>query len=388
MAGDGAPSVGILPIGALGVAFFYHLTEGLRRVDGNVVLVQRRGAVDRWSGAATLRVEAPSGPIDLPLTDLLVDDLAAIAGSPAMPDVILVTTNPDQLFTVLTEFVGVVEHEHREGRLESGRARLPVLVLCSNGIYFQRTRANFIELLEEATLLGRLPDLWPDLMPQLVGRVMRGVTIQTSVRRGSGPSALYRPGPSGRTRITGGDRATRARVVAQLAELGGWFEDAGSATPTRVEFDKALVNLASNVFGQLDAIDGSGAFRTLTVAEIVRPQQFGRIRDLVTAVVRVGQGVGAYHANETSEEIFNRTIEWLKPAAAHVPSSVQWIEQQLAEGTLIPGLAPTETWLMKPLQHYAKSLGDVAATAYFEQLEADVIAAVSRAVARQETGRI
>jgi len=44
-------------------------------------------------------------------------------------------------------------------------------------------------------------------------------------------------------------------------------------------------------------------------------------------------------------------------------------------------MAPTEKWLLQPLQHYARSLSDTAAFNYFENLERDLTAALERAAA-------
>jgi hypothetical protein len=50
-------------------------------------------------------------------------------------------------------------------------------------------------------------------------------------------------------------------------------------------------------------------------------------------------------------------------------------------------LPPTEKWLLEPLQHYARSLGDAGAIDYFEGLENELSAAIARAVgAAQEDG--
>jgi hypothetical protein len=73
----------------------------------------------------------------------------------------------------------------------------------------------------------------------------------------------------------------------------------------------------------------------------------------------------------------------MTPAAAHVPSSLQWLEQQLATGSLRPGLAPTEKWLLQPLLHYARSLGDPKAIDYFEGIELQLTEAIARAIAAQ-----
>ena len=381
MGASGPAPVGILSLGALGVAFHHHLTATAAAGENRTAFLLRTGGsgAERSGPAAVLAIETTAGRIDRPLAPLMAGTLPEAAARGALPEIVLVATNPDQLFGVVVDYVAVVENEHRTGRLQAGTARLPLLVLCANGIYFQRIRATFIELLEEATLLGRLPDLWPGLMPLVVGRLMRGVTIQTALRRGGGGGAVYRPGPPGRTQLTGGDRAARAAAVKLLAGYGAWFEDAGDLPPTRVEFNKAMVNLASNVVGLLASVDAEGRFRPLTVGEIGAPARHPQIRELVEAVVMVGRGVGVYSLDESAEEIFRQTIGAQGPSSSHVPSSLQWLEQQLAAGTLGAGLSPTEKWLLEPLQHYARSLGNTSAIDYFEGLESAVKATFERA---------
>jgi hypothetical protein len=376
-------TVGILPISALGVAFFHYLTIRPAGVPPRVSFLSRRASAanDRWTEDSSVRIETAQGRQDLPLAGRLLGSLPDAAASGNLPDIILACTNPDQLFDVIGDYVAVVEHEHREGRLLSGAARLPVLILCSNGIYFQRIRSSFIELLEESTLLGRLPDLWPDLMPAVVGRLMRGVTIQTALRSGAGSSAAYRPGRPGRTLLTGGSKAARSEAALHLSRCGGWFEDAGEVLPTRVEFDKALVNLAMNVFGQLASIDANGRFRALTVGEIARQMPPARTLELVTAAIKVGRGVGVFRADESPSAVLNELQRLLDSTAEHIPSSLQLLEQQIGAGTLAPGLAPTEKWLLQPLQQYARSLGDTDAIRYFEGIERELTGAIARVVA-------
>lgn len=269
-------TVGILPPGALGVAFFHHLTRGPGR--DRVFFLDRPGsaasAALRRDGSLHVRGgDAPERR--LPIADILRPALPELLAQQALPELILVATNPDQLARVLADVVALLEVLHVQGGLLSAVARgeLPVWILAANGIYFQRQRQFFLEQLEEATLLGRLPDLWPDLMPRLVGRLLRGVTIQTGLREEREGRTHYLPGPPGLTRVAGGDPAIRARVLAVLTGLGGWFEDGGAASPTRLEFDKAMINLAGNLVGQLAALDEHGNFRRLSVAEVASPER-------------------------------------------------------------------------------------------------------------------
>ena len=362
-------TVGITPAGALGVAFFYHLTGRLSRLDGSVCFIERDGSSSAAAmrTAGCLRIKEDGGIREVNVPACFRPTLVECAREDWLPEVLLVCTQPDQLLALLTGWVRLFEWLHAEEG-EAAIDELPVLVLASNGIYFQRVRQFLIERLEEGTLFGRLPDLWPELMPRLVGRLLRGVTIQTGQREGSGPAAVYRPGPRGRTRVAGGDLRIRARTVKLLAGFGGWFEVGDEASPTRVEFDKALVNLTANLLGQLAAIDESGTFHRVTAGEMLGPAHDAEVRELVGHVVAVGRAVRAYGAAESLEEILEKARTSLEHHADHVPSSLQWIEGQLERQSLSPRLTPTEAWLLEPLIRYAHGAGLEDAARYFETL--------------------
>jgi hypothetical protein len=308
-------------------------------------------------------------------------DLIACARERNLPETVLVCTQPDQLLQFLAACVQLLESVHNNG--EELVENLPTLVLCSNGIYFQRTRQFLVEKLEEATLLGRLPDLWPAIMPGLVGKLLRGVTIQTGHREGSGAAAVYRPGPRGRTRLAGGDPMRRQRCCELLSEKGAWCELAVDPSPTRAEFDKALVNLTVNLLGQLHAIDDSGEFHLLTVREILDRDVEQEARTLVQHVVAVGKAVHAYPAETEFEALFAETMENCREHMEHAPSSLQWIEQQLRHRTLQPRITPTETWLLEPLIRYAHAAGLEKEAHYFEHLTRQLERRLGLAIARR-----
>jgi hypothetical protein len=149
-----------------------------------------------------------------------------------------------------------------------------------------------------------------------------------------------------------------------------------------VEFDKALVNLTANLFGQLAAIDDQGKFRPLTVAEVLASPNSAEIPDLVAQVVAVGKAVRAYESDESPGTIRETMIASAGQHADHVPSSLQWIEGELRRGTLQPRLTPTEAWLLEPLIRYAHAAGLEESAHYFEELvrrtERKLATAISR----------
>jgi hypothetical protein len=378
-------TVGIVPPGALGVSFFYHLTRELRQRDGRVSFLARGGSASAaaLSSADALRVRDSQGLHRVPLAGLLHPDLLACHTAGGLPEVLLACPNPDQLLPLITACVELLERAHSAGGLSGGSLPLPQVVLCSNGIYFQRLRQIYLEKLEEATLLGRLPDLWPDLMPRIVGRLLRGVTIQTGVREGTGADAIYQPGPRGITRLAGGDAASRERCQALLSGLGGWFELAAHSSATRLEFDKAMVNLTANLFGQLYAIDDAGRFTPLTVAQITVPERHADIREMAGHVHATGLAVRAYAAGESPEAAFRELIEGFRGHEHHVPSSLQWVGLKLRLGQLAPELTPTETWLLEPLIRYARSAGLEDSARYFEQLKERLLRKLVAAAGRK-----
>lgn len=362
-------AIGILPLGALGVGFYSQLTGGLREApSAQVSFLVRSGSATAaaFGPGSSLRIALPDGVVDRPLGPSFAGDLLAAHAAGMLPEVVLVTTNPDQLPGVMDDFVRLIELVYQEGDLDRLDEVLPILVLTPNGIFFQRTRQVLLERLEESTLLGRLPDLWPTLMPRLVARVLRGVTLQTGVREGHGAAACYRPGHSGPTQLAGSDAATRSRVLAVMRARQAPFEDAGADSPTRVEFIKASVNLASNLVGMLAAIGPDGSFRLLTVGEIYTPTYWPLIEEQTRAVVEVGRAVRACPPQEAWEPWVERLRKVGQNHAQHVPSSLQWLELQIKAGTLTEALSPTEQWLLPPLLHFARNTGQTAATAIFE----------------------
>jgi len=367
-------SIGILPPGALGVSFFYHLTSQLTVLDGQVFFLARRGSASAKSlRTSGLLVQTSKGIQRIP-GDVVQMDLQAEGNLPA---VLIICPNPDQILEVISDLVELLVQLYALGK---NWEDLPLIVLSSNGIYYQRVRQIFIEKLEEATLFGRLPDLWPEAMPQLVGRLLRGVTLQTGLREGSGLQTIYVPGPNGLTRVSGGELRHRQRVCALMNQLGSHFEVEAQHSATRLEFDKALVNLSANLLGQLYAIDETGRFQLLRVRDIFVPAHLLEIRELVERVFQVGRAMHAYTPQENVESIYQHLLAACARHQDHIPSSLQWVNLNLRLGTLAPQLTPTEAWLVEPLRRFALAAGLEDTAAYFEQLRERLVAKLKLAI--------
>ena len=375
-------TVGILPVGALGVGFYYYLTDQLGATDRPVYFIERSGSttIHTLREAGRLRIAVAQRISDVPTERVCRPGLAACAQSGRLPEVLLVCTQSDQILPVISEYVQVLESLYAATSLDAAITQLPLLVLCSNGIYYQRVRRFLVETLEESSLYGRLPDLWSENMGLVVGKLLRGVTMQTAQREGSGPSAVFKPGPPGLTRLAGGMPPHRTRAGELLQSLGGGFDVVEDAAPTRIEFDKALVNLFANFLGQFQAIDPNGQFRALKVGEILPESDSPETRELARHVIAVGRAVRAYGPDEDFEILYRSAMKVVRGSKEHVPSSIKWIESQLKAGTLRARITPTEKWLLDPLIQYASTAGLDESASYFRQLIQEIEIRLAKAI--------
>ena len=376
--------VGVLPLGALGAAFYQHLSGGPGGGEGRVRLVGRRGSsfAAAVEGHGSVRLAAGDGERLIPTAECHYADLLAAHADGWLPEVVLVVPQPDGLLDVLGDAVALLERMTAEAGLEAAVEAWPVFVLSSNGIYHERVRRYLVELLEDAMLFGRLPDLWGGAMESLVGKLVRGVTIQTGLREGSGVNALYRPGPPGLTTLAGGRSDQRRLAAAVLGGLGGRFPASGEP-PVRVEFNKALVNLWGNLLGQIRSIDDSGRFTPLRVGQIIGDVDAPHLRELSGHLFAIGRAVRAYAPDDDFDALHRRAFEITQANAHHVPSSVQLLGSQIAAGRLRAELTPTEKWLLEPLVRYARAAGLSEAEAYFVGLQDELLRQLERAVAAQ-----
>ena len=145
--------VGILPAGALGVSFFYHLTQHLRHIDDQVFFLERSGSASTKALRAQGKycVADDTGIHYLTTSGVFKSDLLGCFNTGCLPEVLLVCPNPDQLTGVIGNLVNLLEQTHQVGQLTSyGPLPFPITVLCSNGIYFQRLRYRLLEKLKKA----------------------------------------------------------------------------------------------------------------------------------------------------------------------------------------------------------------------------------------------
>jgi len=361
--------IGIMPAGALGVSFFYHLTAAGSHPAGITFLDRPgAGASSQLRQARGLQIEQDGVIHHLACAHCFSGGLIESYEAGILPGLILVATNPDQIDAVLGGLLLLLQWMRDEGELDWQRIEFPYLLFVANGVYFHRVRYRFVELLERAMMQGQLPDLWPHKMLDLVSHLMRGPTMMLGQRTGHGAATVYHPGSKGLTMISGGDPASRERVRAILAKRNLPVE-VDHRPPVSAEIDKALLNLIGNVLGTLFAATPEGRLLPLRVNEIFTEEHQAEILPLGEHLYAIGHAIRAIPGERRFSQDWPSLIARLR-GNVHRPSTLQWIAWRLDSGDPLPEMTPTEAALLEPMRYMARDLGLREASAYFTSLAA------------------
>lgn len=236
-----APMVGGMVTAPLMSLFvIHHLTAG-GSVDPGVIFLDRPGGGEssqlRWADG--LQIEQDGVIRRIACAGRFSGGLIESYDAGTLPELILVATNPAQIDQVLSGLLLLLEWMRDEGTLNAERLAYPYLLFVTNGIYFNRLRYRFVEVLERAMMEGQLPDLWPNLVPFLVSRLLRGPKVLIGQRTGRGAAAIYHPGAKGLTarkpcivRASNPDDVGRSWLMMDSASPRGPSRDQGpTGTP-------------------------------------------------------------------------------------------------------------------------------------------------------------
>ena len=114
MFGIRSNSIGIMPAGALGVAFYHHLTANGQ--DGSSIVFLDRPGGDRREhplGAGTLHIDYDSTRHEVPSGGLFAGGMIECYAQGRLPELILVAVNPDQIDALLGGIVQLLEYSTR-----------------------------------------------------------------------------------------------------------------------------------------------------------------------------------------------------------------------------------------------------------------------------------
>lgn len=374
--------LGVHPPGALGVAFFIHTNAECfigRSGDGITQPLKKAGSLNLDDGGR-LR--------NIPLENRIFANLLEADTLGAMPELLLVCCNPDQLGLFTGELTRFLENLCERARLRTAgevRREVPIVLIMPNGILSEQAVQTYEEQFREAVLMGRLPGVTEALWEVFRDRVVRGISLQAGGRRGSGADTIYVLERRGAIVFAGGGDTERDRVEAILAAHDYPFTHARGVPGTRVEFDKAMISIVLNVGGLIHTVKPDGDLTDLRMGDLCKdPSKAEFVESITRAVFTVGQAAGAYPPDATYEDIWATHRRTIITHAGHVTSSLKTFHDALAGGLRSVKLFSNEEWILTPLARYAANAGLIEEEALFQSLKHQVQESMARAIHRRE----
>ncbi len=376
--------LGVHPPGALGVAFFMHAHADCFIGRGG------DGITDPLKRAGALNLDDQGRLRSIPLDGRVFANLLEADALDRMPELLLVCCNPDQLglFTgEMTRFLESLSERERLQSVDDIRREVPILLILPNGILSELTINTYVEQLNEAVLLNRLPTVTDEMREVLLERVVRGVSLQAGGRRGAGAETIYILERKGAIVFAGGGEIERERIETILTAHDYPFTHARGVPGTRIEFDKAMISIVLNVGGLIHTVMPDGELIDLRMGDLCKdPSKAEFLHEITRALFDVGQAAGAYPADAPYEDIWSGHRATILAHAGHVTSSLKTFRDALRKGLREVKLFSNEEWILTPLCRYAANAGLRQEEALFRDLKRRVQQSMARAIRKRDEG--
>ena len=370
--------LGVHPPGALGVGFFWHMNaECLIGMSGD-------GITEVLKDAGRLRLEEHGQQQVVPIRGRIFANLLEADAKRALPELLLVCCNPNQLSQFTGEVTKFLESLAGRGLLQDPaqvREHMPILLILPNGVLFESALAEFQAQLTESMLMDRLPGVTTEVQSAIEARVVRGISLQAGGRRGNGADTTYVLEKKGSILYAGGGRLEQERIGEILNAHDYPFRHAQNVPPTRVEFDKAMISIVLNVGGLIHMVRDDGECTDLRMGDLcVDESKEDFVNQITRAVFDVGMANGAYDAGMTWEQIWEGHRQTILKFKGHITSSVKDLATALDRGLESVKLFTNEEWILTPLQRYAALADMQQERALFGDLARKVQQAMARAI--------
>ncbi len=370
--------LGVHPPGALGVGFFWHMNaECLIGMSGD-------GITEVLKDAGRLRLEEHGQQQVVPIRGRIFANLLEADAKRALPELLLVCCNPNQLSQFTGEVTKFLESLAGRGLLQDPaqvREHMPILLILPNGVLFESALAEFQAQLTESMLMDRLPGVTTEVQSAIEARVVRGISLQAGGRRGNGADTTYVLEKKGSILYAGGGRLEQERIGEILNAHDYPFKHAQNVPPTRVEFDKAMISIVLNVGGLIHMVRDDGECTDLRMGDLcVDESKEDFVNQITRAVFDVGMANGAYDAGMTWEQIWEGHRQTILKFKGHITSSVKDLATALDRGLESVKLFTNEEWILTPLQRYAALADMQQERALFGDLARKVQQAMARAI--------
>jgi hypothetical protein len=337
-------TTGIYPVTALGISFYAHCEVDLLicSKDGTTAAIFKENPVlEICQGEETKKIN-----IDGQYTNGLVEALH----QKKLPAVILCTPPYIQLQGLLDELAEIAVELNKKDLLRHylklNRFYYPTIILASNGIIYDEAIYNLKTKLQER----QIPEA---IIKNICSKVVRASIMQGAYRDNN----VYYPHQKGLIKIAVPRYDMFMPVVELLNSKGFTFSI--HTNPRRVEFEKAMINIATNTVAMVFTLDKKNKrLNKINIKNALTPSDTTHSRfvnELQRAVFEIGQHCGAFSESETFEKVWQpRQEQILKHDSTHISSSLYCFKSMIQSKEFPQGLPAKEYALIYPLKCYAK----------------------------------
>ncbi|MEW5822407.1 MAG: hypothetical protein AB1782_19590 [Cyanobacteriota bacterium] len=353
------PTIGIYPVTSLGVSFYYHCTVDL--------LICRKDGVTAgiFSKNPTLNIKIDGNTKEIGIADCFVNGILDAAHKKILPSAILCTPPYCFINDMVNELTNLVSYLNSKklliGYTNLSRFYFPAIILASNGIIYDEIIYNLNKNLVEL-------DLSEQIINNICSKVVRASIMQGAYRENN----LYYPHKKGLIKLALPKFSLFGQAVELLTSKNYVFSI--HTNPHRVEFEKAMVNIATNSIAMIFALDRQNALlKAMTIKEALDPSdviQAAFVKDIQKAIFKIGQKAGGFTESDTFEKVwYPRKEQILKHDSEHISSSLQCFKNMIKAKSIPEGIPDAENALIYPLKCFAKHYQLFDEVILFEELE-------------------
>lgn len=291
--------IGIMPIGALSIAFASY-------IQGVDTFIESRKT--HYKVGEKLKISLENEIREIILTEENYTNNISSLINGRMPEIILFSPPNHRLISTLDELIDTISKILELTNYPNDIYNyIPKVVMLSNGIYYDDIISYLTKILEY---------LDDDIKEKIKGNFIRATTLQTGVRTESDIDIIFKPGTKGSVTIAGGSKESRERIISLFEKYKYPVIEMEGEEVRRIEFDKAIVNLATNGVQLSMIFDDKNQIQYLTFGDIISNKNMQELcKKIIRTMVSIGVKAGIYSYKDIPrEKLIDKiyTEEWKK----------------------------------------------------------------------------
>ncbi len=329
--------MGIMPIGALSIAFANH-------VQGIDTFIESKKT--HYGIGTKLKIINQHTKEIILTNENYTNDISSLIDE-RMPEIILFSPPNHRLISTLDEVINTI-YKILETHPDLGENVVPKILMLSNGIYYDDVMDYITKKFESVD---------NSIREKIKGNIVRGTTLQTGVRienedMDKDMGAIFKPGTKGSITIAGGSKESRERIISLFKEHNYPVFEMEGEEVRRIEFDKAIINLSTNAVQLSLLIDDDGNVHNFTMGDLISDKKMQDIcKKIIHTMVSIGAKSGIYKQKEQqkeqqedkqqkqlidkiSQEIWTKIEEKSRTDNVHIVSSIAAVIERYRKGKL------------------------------------------------------